>query len=43
MLINGILYNSEAWHGVSTADVAALERVDEALLRGCFWDPRFLG
>ena len=34
MLINGILYNSEAWHGVTAADMAALERVDEALLRG---------
>ena len=34
MLLNGILYNSEAWHGITTADVAVLERVDEALLRG---------
>ena len=34
MLLNGILFNSEAWHGITTADVAALERVDEALLRG---------
>ena len=34
MLINGILFNSEAWHGITTSDVASLERVDEALLRG---------
>ena len=34
MLLNGILFNSEAWHGITTADVASLEKVDEALLRG---------
>ena len=34
MLINGFLFNSEAWHGVSQQDMIMLEKVDEALLRG---------
>ena len=34
MLVNGILFNSEAWHGISQKDIAPLEKVDEALLRG---------
>ena len=34
MLLNGILYNSEAWQGVETKDIILLEKVDEALLRG---------
>ena len=34
MLLNGILYNSEAWHGISEKDISVLEKVDEALLRG---------
>ena len=34
MLVNGILYNSEAWHGVNGKDLILLEKVDEALLRG---------
>ena len=34
MLINGILFNSEAWHGVTLAHIAKLEAIDEALLRG---------
>jgi hypothetical protein len=33
MLINGTLFNSEAWHSVSTEDIRGLEKVDEALLR----------
>ena len=33
MLIHGILYNSEAWHGVTKAHIKALEAVDEDLLR----------
>ena len=33
MLINGMLFNSEAWHGVTSAQVADLEKVDQALLR----------
>ena len=34
MLINGIMFNSESWHGVVEEDIRNLERVDEALLRG---------
>jgi hypothetical protein len=34
MLINGIMYNSEAWHGITPSDVISFEKVDEALLRG---------
>ena len=33
MLVNGILFNSEAWHGVTSAQIVKLEKVDEALLR----------
>ena len=33
MLINGVLYNSEAWHGLTNAHIAKFESVDEALLR----------
>ena len=36
MLVNGILYNSEGWHGVSKDQVRALEKVDEHLLRSLF-------
>ena len=34
MLVNGILYNSEAWHNICDKDIIPLEKVDEALLRG---------
>ena len=34
MLINGVLYNSEAWHGVKDAHLVKLELLDNALLRG---------
>ena len=34
MLLNGILFNSEAWHGVTHAQIVKLEQIDEALLRG---------
>jgi hypothetical protein len=34
MLINGILFNSEAWHGITKKNIRELERIDEALLRG---------
>ena len=34
MLLNGVLFNSEAWHNVSQDDLNILEKVDEALLRG---------
>jgi hypothetical protein len=33
MLLNGILFNSEAWHGVTNAHIVKLEKVDEALLQ----------
>ena len=34
MLVNGTLFNSEAWHSLTKKDVVLLERVDESLLRG---------
>ena len=34
MLVNGCLFNSEAWHGVTESDIKILEKVDESLLRG---------
>ena len=34
MLLNGILFNSEAWQGIDEKDIILLEKVDEALLRG---------
>ena len=33
MLLNGILYNSEAWHDISDDDIKVLESIDEHLLR----------
>ena len=33
MLINGMLYNSEAWHAISEEELRMLETVDEHLLR----------
>ena len=33
MFINGVLFNSEAWHDVSEEDMKALESIDEHLLR----------
>ena len=33
MLINGILFNSEAWHSVSETELRILEVIDEHLLR----------
>ena len=33
MLINGMLFNTEAWHAVTKEDTEALEKVDESLLR----------
>ena len=33
MFLNSILYNSEAWHGVSNEDMKVLESIDEYLLR----------
>ena len=34
MFLNGTLFNSEAWQGISAAEEEQLENVDEALLRG---------
>ena len=34
MLVNGILFNSEAWHGVTDPQIVKLESLDEALLQG---------
>ena len=33
MLINGMLYNSEAWHAITNDDITALQKVDEIFLR----------
>ena len=33
MLINGLLFISEAWHDVNEAEMKSLESVDEHLLR----------
>ena len=33
MLVNGLLFNSEAWHAVALDDIISLEKIDEALLR----------
>ena len=33
MLINGMLYNSEAWHAITEAQIRILVTVDESLLR----------
>ena len=33
MLINAILFNSEAWHSVEKEDIKKLEKIDEMLLR----------
>ena len=34
MLLNGTLFNSEAWQGVTDHEIEQIEKVDEALLRG---------
>ena len=34
MLINGTLFNTEAWHNAMEDDLIILEKVDESLLRG---------
>ena len=33
MLLNGYLFNSEAWHAISEEDIKTLEKVDQHLLR----------
>ena len=32
--LNGILFNSECWHGITMADIVRFERLDNILLRG---------
>ena len=39
MFLNGILTNSEVWHGIKDDDLVKLEQVDECLLRGIFEAP----
>jgi hypothetical protein len=34
LLINTMLFNSEAWHDITSSQVEAFEKIDEALLRG---------
>ena len=34
MLVNSMLFNSEAWHGIVKDDIKILSRVDESLLQG---------
>ena len=34
MLVNSMLFNAEAWQGISVEDIESMSRVDEALLRG---------
>ena len=36
MLLNGILYNSEAWHGLKESHINELQKVDNYLLRSMF-------
>ena len=36
MLINGILYNSEAWHCVTEAQIKQLQLIDNQILRKLF-------
>ena len=33
MLLNGLLFNSEAWHDINDVEIKLLESVDERLLR----------
>ena len=33
MLLSGILFNSEAWHGVTLKQIKFVQSIDEALLR----------
>ena len=34
MFLNGTLFNSESWHGITNVELDIIEKVDEALLRG---------
>ena len=40
LLLNGILYSSEAWYGLKKSEVADLEKVDTLLLRTIFEVPQ---
>ena len=35
LFLNGILYNSEAWHSIEDKDIISLERADEVLKEDC--------
>ena len=39
MLLNGVLFNSEAWHSVSNDDINQLEKLDESLLQSLLQNP----
>ena len=34
LLLNGTLFNSEAWHGLTESQIAAFAKVDKALIKG---------
>ena len=34
LLLNGTLFNSEAWHGLKKCQIDAFEKIDEALIKG---------
>ena len=34
LLLNGTLFNSEAWHGFTRSQITAFEKIDEALIKG---------
>ena len=34
LLLNGTLFNSEAWHGLTRSQITAFEKIDEALIKG---------
>ena len=34
LLLNGTLFNSEAWHGLKKGQIEAFEKIDEALIKG---------
>ena len=34
LFLNAVLFNSEAWHGISNTEIENMEKVDKALLRG---------
>ena len=40
LFLNGILYSSEAWYGLTKSEIADLEKVDMILLRNIFEVPQ---